>query len=291
MNRTIKLEIDGGGVFSKYMLGIASATRANFEFQSLYFNVVDPRFLVNGVNPFNYVLKQQFDKNSVKRVADRLITYHSLNPIEMSYDFKLYKGIISKIQFTDELNSLLEDSIKRLNISKDTLGVHVRLTDMNTTHGSQYGIGTTKQYIETIRGLTPKHNIFVASDNNESLIKLKKEFGNKIASIDDCIRADAEDSYAISLWLDGNNFKQLWIEAFLDMLLLSKCGTIVCRTSNLSNTSILYADDDVNVIRLPPYRPAPLNLQRRMASVREIPIDCSNLTSEFCEKIGIKKEE
>ena len=44
--------------------------------------------------------------------------------------------------------------------------------------------------------------------------------------------------------------KKLWEEAFLDMMLLSKCSQLVCRTSNVVNASILFSDTIQSVIRI-----------------------------------------
>lgn len=148
------------------------------------------------------------------------------------------------------MNELIEKNLKDLNIDKSTLGVHVRLTDMNITHARDYGIASIDDYIKAINDLNHKGNIFVASDNDESLIKLKKEFGDKILYIDNMIRGKTEIEHVTQLHLDNVKGKDIWLEAFLDMILLSKCGTLICRSSNLANASIIHADNDYKIIRI-----------------------------------------
>jgi hypothetical protein len=136
---------------------------------------------------------------------------------------------------------------KKIGIDDSTVGVHVRLTDMNIIHGKDYGVLSFEDFKTQ---LNPDTKYFISSDNNESINKLKELFGNNINYVKDMIRSEFENENSESLRL--NNFKnpQFWIESFLEMLLLSKCGTLICRSSNLSNASIINSKTIKNIIRL-----------------------------------------
>lgn len=53
----------------------------------------------------------------------------------------------------------------------------------------------------------------------------------------------------MQLQFDMVNSEEFWVDSFLDMLSLSKCGDIICRVSNLNNASISF-NGDKNVHKL-----------------------------------------
>jgi hypothetical protein len=83
------------------------------------------------------------------------------------------------------------------------------------------------------------------------LIKLQKEFGDDLVFVKDFIRGktEIEDTYK-TIFLPYLKDKKLWVEAFIEMLLLSKCGTLICRSSNVNNASIIYSNTLKKIIRI-----------------------------------------
>lgn len=236
------LNIDAGGIFSKYMFGIQNGIL--HECDSYYFNVIDVR---TNSNIFDTVLEQTYDPNHQHITCIHLGNYSKLNSIENSNNFTSYVNFIEKLKFDDKLLEKVDYYTKKMNIDNSTVGVHIRLTDMNIIHEKDYG---TLSFDDFASQLNPNTKYFISSDNNESIIKLKNLYGDNISYIDGLIRCERENDSSDLLQI--NNFKnsQLWFEGFLEMLLLSKCGTLICRTSNLSNASIIHSKTIKNIIRL-----------------------------------------
>jgi hypothetical protein len=236
------LNLSAGGIFSKYMFGIQNAIQHKCD--SYYFNITDER---TDSDMFNYVLDQQYDSNHQNINCDNLGSYHKLNPIENSSNYTEYVEVTKKLKFNKELLKKVKYYEKKIGIDDSTVGVHVRLTDMNIIHGKDYGVLSFENFKNQ---LNPDTKYFISSDNNESINKLKELYGNNINYVESMIRSEFENENSESLQL--NNFKnpQFWIESFLEMLLLSKCGTLICRSSNLSNASIINSKTIKNIIRL-----------------------------------------
>jgi hypothetical protein len=236
------LNIDAGGIFSKYMYGIQNGIL--HECDSYYFNVIDVR---TNSNIFDTVLEQTYEPSHQHITCDNLGNYSKLNSIENSNNFINYVNFIEKLKFNDKLLEKVDYYTKKMNIDDSTVGVHIRLTDMNIIHGNDYG---TLSFDNFVAQLNPDTKYFISSDNNESIVKLKDLYGDNISYIDGLIRCERENDASDLLQL--NNFKnpQLWFEGFLEMLLLSKCGTLICRTSNLSNATIIHSKTIKNIIRL-----------------------------------------
>jgi len=80
-------------------------------------------------------------------------------------DFVTLSKIAKRIRFNTSLLINKEEDILY------DLGIHIRLTDMNRHHGSQYGIVSYEDYIKKMSDVLIKNkinNIFIASDNFES---------------------------------------------------------------------------------------------------------------------------
>ena len=122
---------------------------------------------------------------------------------------------------------------------------------MNIHHKNDYGQLTYSDFLKVIKEeIAPESKLFVASDNLESLIKLKEEFGDRVKYVPDLIRAQLETDDSYELQLKYFKTKELWVEAFLEMMLLSKCSKFICRTSNLANMSIITSNTFKKVIML-----------------------------------------
>jgi hypothetical protein len=236
------LNIQAGGIFSKYMFGIQNAVQRDCDLY--YFNIIDHRF---NSNMFNYVLDQTYDTSYVTFDCNNLGVYHKSNPIEKSNNYSKYIEVVNKLKLNDELLKKVNYYTDKFKINESTVGVHVRLTDMNIIHGDDYGVLSFEHFNSQLNSDT---KYFISSDNRESINKLKELYGKNINCVEDMIRCEFEGDDSKSLQL--NNFKnpKLWVDAFIEMLLLSKCGTLICRSSNLSNASIINSKTIKNIIRL-----------------------------------------
>lgn len=249
-----KLNMVAGGIFSKYIFGIKNAIL--HEADSYYLNVTDTNR--TDCDIFDCVLDQtlSFDttiesNNVIKDVdCQHFGNYSKFNPIENSPNLPKYSEIIKKFKIKKELLDEVKYYQDKFNIDESTVGVHIRLTDMNIVHGNDYGVLTFEDFKSKMR---PDVKYFVASDNNESLKKLKDLYGDNINYVDGLIRGELESDDTSTMFLNNPvvfKNKQFWHDSFLEMLLLSKCSELICRTSDLSNVAIIYSETIKNVIRL-----------------------------------------
>jgi hypothetical protein len=237
-----KINVGGGGIFSKYMICLKNLVHV--ELNNFYINVTDER---TKPDILNSVLNQSVNETFLDLNCKVNPTYDDNTKIELSNDFNRYKEIITKIKFHEKLLTKLKYYEEKLNITEKTIGVHIRLTDMNIYHKSDYGY---KDFNDYLKFINKYDDFFVASDNEESLEKLINIFGDKIKYIPNLIRVKTEKEDSLNLQLD--NFKNdiFWEEGFIEMLLLSKCGSIICRTSSLTNASILHSNTIQKIIRI-----------------------------------------
>lgn len=230
----ITINVAVGGVFSKFMYVVQNAQIINPDFKSLYIQNIDGRSLVNEENIFNNIFDQKIEDNQVSYNCVAVHSYSKFSPIELSTNLNDYKKIVSKLRFTENFNRKFNSYLEKLNIDENYIGVHIRLCDMNIHHGDAYGTLVFEDFLNEIQKLKEEgKKIFVASDNNESLSKLKSLYNDDIVYADGFLRGETETED--TLILQANHFKdvRLWEEAFIEMLPLSKCGTLICRSSNV----------------------------------------------------------
>lgn len=237
-----KINIGFGGIFSKYIIGLQNLS--NLQYDKFYFNITDKR---TEENMFDNIFFQKYDNTYINTDASFNYTYSNNRPIELSVKFQKYKEIINNLNFNENLLEKLNFYKNKLSINKDTIGVHLRLTDMNIYHKNDHGFVQFEKYLNYF---SKNKQYFVASDNEESLIKLKNLYGDSIKYIPDLIRGKHENEDTFKLQIDNFKNKDLWEQAFLEMLLLSECSTLICRTSNLSNAALIHSKTLKDIIRI-----------------------------------------
>jgi len=96
-------------------------------------------------------------------------------------------------------------------------------------------------------------NIFVASDNQESLELLDRRYPRMVRYISNMLRFPkiVIDNYDDWSW-DYDQFfmRPWWEESFIEAMTLSKCGGLVCRESNLSNMAVVFSNTIRRVSRV-----------------------------------------
>jgi DNA-binding beta-propeller fold protein YncE len=186
-------------------------------------------------NPFDYVLEQDSELTFDITISPNPLAVYT--DILNSNDITRLKTICGKIKIKESILSEVKD------ITEEMVGVHIRLTDMNALHPN-YGKGNTTNYVNKINEvLKDKDNkkIFVASDNEGSLNVIKNNFeviNNEVGN-----RAQNENNgHNYMKYLRGESASEsLWIDSFLEMISLSRCGELVYKVSNLNNTSVIFS--------------------------------------------------
>jgi|694.fasta_scaffold24707_13 hypothetical protein len=247
----ITIKVLAGGIFSKFMYVIQNTQMINTNFDSLYIENIDEKSLINEENIFNNIFEQKIQDNQVSHDCVVVPNYSKFLPIEDSKNLNDYKKIVNKLRFTENFNKKFNSYLEKLNIDENYIGMHIRLCDMNIHHKDDYGSLVFEDFLNEIKKLKEDgKKIFVASDNNESLLKLKSLYNDDIVYVDGFLRGETENED--TLLLQTNHLKDVtfWEEAFIDMLLLSKCETLICRSSNFNNASIIYSNSLKKIIRI-----------------------------------------
>lgn len=253
MKDKIRLNVRGGGVFSKMMLAMQNIAKFEYGLENCYLNIADRRALgVGDSNPLDFVLEQTYGESYLFIECKPLAPYTNLSRVEDSEDYLNLKKEASKLKYKQILRVLLDDYTYLYSINSNTLGVHIRLCDMNIAHKTDYGVVNFNDYVKAIQKELEYSdtNVFVASDNEESILKLRAIFGSRISYVPNLIRAKTETEDSSLLQLQNFNNVKFWQEAFLEMLLLSKCSKLICRTSNLANMAIISSNTIKKTIML-----------------------------------------
>lgn len=243
------ITVGAGGIFSKFMFFVQNAAYHG-QFDAAPF-CHDPRATANG-NPFRFVIDGIPDEGDVDNwiLARHLGNYTSTNRIEDSVDFEAMRAVVHNIK----LGAIFD----RPRHDIPMVGVHIRLTDMDTTH-PEYGTRTISDYFAAIDSMPRFYKLYVASDNEESIHKMIDRYGlmsdpgqdGRVVYIQGMLRAKTEnDIDQVDIQINNMSDSVFWREAFMDMIGLSRCEYIIGRTSNLFNAAILYADRDVNIVRI-----------------------------------------
>lgn len=242
----------GAGTFSKFTIAVQHAINKIEDLDTVDSVYIDmwwdkadlTRTVKIDENPFNFALDQQEPPMGYRVVEAPPCSAYT--DIFNHKDLPSLQKLVSKIKVRTDITDRIHAGIGMC-----TLGVHIRLTDMNRLHEKQYGIVNYDKYRTVINQvlLDNPHidSIFVASDNKESVRKLIETYGDKyhiMYNLGLCNQADTElvgDNYNKFLRMNSSN-PQLWKDSFLEALSLARCGQLVYRVSNLSNAAVMFSN-------------------------------------------------
>ena len=185
---------------------------------------------------------------------DSLKLWSILNSDELLKHRKEVNQIILKyVKIKEEILNKVELFYNKKFINSDEyIGVHVRGTDKKTEY--PFKQLTFKHYIDKINDIVSKnpdksYKIYVASDNNESIIKMADYYGKKNIICHPSIRVSSHSS-KIPIHLKNDIDKRKHgEETLIEMLLLSKCNHIIGTDSNFTAVASYY-NTEANLIYL-----------------------------------------
>ena len=235
----IKIISNHAGIFARVMLIVQTIRYSNINVDNVDTIYLESKNGGVGHNLFNYVIDQE--ELPIYDVTLNTKLYKHYNRLTEDSDLITFKSIFNKIKIKDSILNMVDDRI-----TNNTLGVHIRLTDMNSKHGKDYGVKTFDDYlmvIDRLMGDDTMGNMFISSDNSESISKISNKYNiitNQGISNRHSSEVDNGD-YNKSLRAQISE-SRLWEDSFLDMVSLSKCGVLIKNVSSLSNTSIIVSD-------------------------------------------------
>lgn len=179
------------------------------------------------------------DKNFIKDYIPIENEYFETYPLciwEKNHLRLLHEFAKPTVLIKEDIFSYLEIKSNQVS-SQKTLAVHIRRTD----HHVESGFLSLKSYYKNIsKCLDNFDNVFVATDSEEVLNKMKKWFGRFLV-YNDVIRSPTEQ--AVHNMSKGRNGYQLGLEALLDCYCISKSKMALLSNSNLSYAALIFNPD------------------------------------------------
>lgn len=246
----------GGGIFSLYHQAIECLLE--YVINNPNNNVTEYQIIIADIHKINK--KNLFDDYFIydQNNTDTLIN------LEVKQCNRMFLKIYNSPYYTQiknivKINTIRPEIIEKVakykndfNINENTLTVHIRLTDMNTVHSSDYGSFNFDSYKNKIDIVLKEHSnidkLFICSDNNESIYKINEIYSNKysIKYIEDSYREETEIGIADpgyqSYFNKTNNITDFHIKLFIEMLTASKAKYFIYRISDVSNFILAYSD-------------------------------------------------
>jgi hypothetical protein len=187
-------------------------------------------------NIFDLIL----DQRKIEGAPEIQISGHYLHNFNDDILGDIRNIINDKIKIKPEILKKINDVIKRNEITNinELCGVHIRLTDMFDYHSDIYGKVDFDTYLSEMYKLSEDTKYFIASDNTESISKLKNIFGERIHYISDITRTKNEKdtgknfrsknkNLIFTLGVDRLKSDDNVINDFIDLMILSKCNKLI----------------------------------------------------------------
>lgn len=250
----ILIKTIGGGIFSTFVVAVQSVLNQINDLEKIdniyiefdkerNLNTKHKHHLNDNVYNFVFDQKQKHITDVVYGQIYRDHIYENLGDLLNTEYLNKIQLIVSKFK----LKSKILDKINT-KIDKNTLGVHIRITDMITCHNNyMINLRTKDSYVFKIKQIISENSnidkIFIASDNEILLLELKKEFPDIISNtvfnrFNDIY--DYTNSYVDYQYEQMSN-ENFWVDTFVEMYSLSKCGYLLYSTSNLSHASLFFS--------------------------------------------------
>jgi hypothetical protein len=164
----------------------------------------------------------------------------------------LFRNFVYKNTLQPPISRLVSEYVDKFAIDGNTLGIHLRMTDMNSLHGGEYGIFHVEDYIKRcdiiLRENSNINKIFIASDNHVSLHKLRTHYEDlnfPVVYIESSVRNQDEYCNDSGFMIDSMNNTSGVVtyqaNVMTEMLVLSKCGYLLHRISDFANMAMIYS--------------------------------------------------
>jgi len=254
----------GGGLFSHYLVMLANLDKwltsgkikidDELYFESRYDTGKNLKTLPpirSGLSGNKYNVWDSLLEQNPNNIDKTIITEFPHGDVQISNigELQRYKYITENMISIN--NSILEkvDLFMKSNFKEKMLGVHIRMTDMNTFAVEHGGVPISEtSYFNKIEEVLSKEKvdkIFVASDNVEMIGKLSSRFDicNYTANGIYEKQSIGKDEWSRT-WLVGDGVRDMssdyYIDGMIDSILLSYCNVLISRRSALNYTSNTY---------------------------------------------------
>lgn len=165
-----------------------------------------------------------------------LWNFKQRNDIEMErFNRQEIGKIVDKyIRLSDGMQAIVDDFHSK-NFGQKTLGVHVRGTD--------YQFHDFMSYVSAVNKHKDNYDkIYLATDNNETIVRMRELYGDKVCFYDTTIRAnnfvDKVVVFDDRLIKNDQDKVKHGEDVLIEAYLLSKCDHLICINSNVPLASL-----------------------------------------------------
>ena len=279
MEKTIKGKFyirlgDSSGFFANFVFVLGDMWYADSMgmYPVVVWGAACPYYEKNGVNGIFNVWEYYFeqykdyhleDLNSAFRVSDipknvRELAFGIRNGYELTeeYMLELARTMKKYVRLKPDVEDYISKKIKCILLGKRTLGVQIRMGGMLGNYNNHPIVPTLDEYVAEISRIFNKgyDQIFLATDDNRALQRMKEDFGSNVVYYSDATRVDGEYStYCTNIERKLHNYK-CGLEVLLDMYTLAACEGLVAGLSQVAIVAqiVIRADgreyDDLRII-------------------------------------------
>lgn len=203
-------------------------------------------------NPYEYYFKQPLNKRieeisdldhkCYSKVRDREIVSISFVGESATYniteDYMDEMALVIKryVKLNQKTQEYIEKSIQEIIGSKKVLGVHIRGTDFEVEYTNHPKFVALEDYFSVIDEQLQRNDwdgIFLATDDNRILKKMKERYGQKLLTYTN-YRGDHKESIAFSDDARDKHKYTLGLEVLRDAYTLAACLGMVCGVSQVA---------------------------------------------------------
>lgn len=258
-DKIIIVTTNGGGIFSLYhqalekLLALYKSTNTYSPFKI----VISDSNYINNKNFFDCFFEQEHDKQLVPFYLPETSRHVKFLKVVDSPDIEILRNILKQNKISSTIVDYVNFYKNKFQIDRNTLVVHIRLTDMNINHKNDYGYYSIEDYYKKINEMTDKNpninSIFICSDNSESIKKIESMYGETYKIIylkdEETYRVENEESDNYKYFYD--NINQLDPTKILREILIASTGSyFIYRISDVSNFIILYSSSFIETVSL-----------------------------------------
>lgn len=189
---------------------------------------------ITGINKAKHVIKSEMRHYEQVKALFGAVSYE----VSEEYVNAMAQMMKKYIRYNENTKEYLEQQRKEMLGSKKTLGVHYRGTDFRKQYNNHPVAVRIEQSIEETKKLFVNEKyeqIFLATDEEDAVLKFKEVFGDKVKVYHDTYRDEGgDDSIAFSKSDREHHKYLLGLEVLRDEYTLVCCDGLVCGYSNVT---------------------------------------------------------
>jgi len=220
------------------------------------FNLWD-KFFAQPFAEYTDVIEKKIKKKNFIIEYAQIKKNSALNYVGNNYQILMDPKIIEPLRAKFKKYIIFNDFLKKKflifksrYLKKRTISVHLRGTDRFRVGAHFENQRNNFDFLSTIKPSIIKNinkfnieKIFLATDDEKYLKKMKQEFKKKIIKLNSTIYSQADGVHFAGIWECETHKNKLATEAILDSIIMSNCNYSLLSQSNISIMTLLMRND------------------------------------------------